>query len=130
MKKPLLAAFLGLSAATAAAQTAPPDRWVSVGSSRTGVAISVDKDTLIRGDGRVTAWVRFVPEPTAKASPRTPTEFKARLRLQCEEMTITTLSFAEYGPNGDYLNGSDRPDPPMAITPESVNEMLWKLLCK
>ncbi|HHA2463058.1 TPA: surface-adhesin E family protein [Stenotrophomonas maltophilia] len=122
--------FLLIAVAPAMAIAAGDDsRWLSIGRSPSGIETSVDKETVVRSGGNVTVWLRFTNggKPLPRGDARV-TEHKARIRYSCEAMTATYLSQSMHDNKGEYISGGPLSSVE-AISPDSVNESVWRLFC-
>lgn len=130
MKTVLLLGFL--AAATASQASAQEqNRWLWIGDSAGGNKISIDRETLMQKDGAVTAWVRTTYTGSRPAGiPPNAANTSARVRFQCEAMTVTMLSYIVYTADGESLDSSNVQGTTSPVIPESVNEMIWAVLCK
>lgn len=107
-------------------------RWLYLGENGSGTPVSVDKETIVKNDGRVTVWLKFsITDATRSSSMKpTTTEVKVRARYKCEEMTVTTLAVEQHDNLGRSLSSVQLSSPEeKAIPPDSVNEVVWRGLC-
>ncbi|HEV2817147.1 MAG TPA: hypothetical protein VGW40_08005 [Allosphingosinicella sp.] len=111
-------------AAAAAARAPRPSSWLNLGAAGSGQSIAVDAATIVREEGRRTAWFRLT-DPGATA----PNPDVYLLVIDCAARTINAKARERRAADGSIADRVDYPDNPLPVEGGTVMEIAFLSMC-